>query len=426
MKFIITLLLFCSSLLCANDLTLEECIHQARDYSKKIKAMRAQVDIAEAIKNERRSLLLPHLDVEGRYEMKNSGRDYSVFTAFGSAFSNKTIGLKGQVLLFDFFSSWNIFKASTLEIDVAQKNLDKFLLTVDEEVKAVYFRILQSSKWIDVIKDSIHTLELQLKRADNFYSQGVVSKTDVLSVRVKLTEQKKNLLKVKNDKIEAQISLNRLLGNSLLSPLRLKDLPMGEHIKLSFEKLQKMALENRSDLKAMKAHIASLELLRKSARSAYAPKFFLFGGYSYLDNAPPSNNITEKPDKNWISGGVGVTIPLYDGGKTQADGQKIRAQLAEAKAHMEDLENTILMEVDQIYLKCEELFENVAIDEKEIRLAEENLKAMTERYGHGLVSMNDLLISEEQLRQARMNKNKTIYQYHTTYARLITALGGNG
>jgi len=424
MKYFVVFFIFCSSFLFAGDLTLEECLHQARDYNKKIKAMRAHIGVMEAIKNEQRSLILPHFDAEGRYEMKNSGRDYSVFTNFGSAFSNKTIGVKGQVLLFDFFSSWNIFQASKLEITVAEKNLEKFLLTVDEEVKTFYFRILESEKWINVVEDSINTLKLQLKTAENFYSQGMVSNTDVLSVKVKITEQKKNLLRVKNDKIEAQITLNRLLGNPLLSSLNLQDLPVGEHLKLSFEKLQQMALDNRSDLKAMKAHIASLELLRKSSRSAYAPKFYLFGGYNYLDNVPPENNPAQKQDRNWISGGIGVTIPLYDGGRTQAEGQKVKSQLAEAKAQMEDLENTILMEVNQIYLKCQELFENIDIDKKTIKLAEENLKAMTERYNHGLTTMNDLLYSEEQLRQARMNKNKTIYQYHAAYARLITTLGG--
>jgi len=82
------------------------------------------------------------------------------------------------------------------------------------------------------------------------------------------------------------------------------------------------------------------------------------------------------------------------------------------------------LETCRLFSQLEEEKENVEIDKISLALAEENLKATTDRYKEGLVSIRDLLAAEEQLSQSRMNKAKTFYRAQVAYAKLLSAIGG--
>jgi outer membrane protein TolC len=205
-----------------------------------------------------------------------------------------------------------------------------------------------------------------------------------------------------------------------------KEVPLPTFSQMASENLQRYALAHRNDIKALKAQIEALESRHRAALASYGPKFFLFGGYSRVENTISEEHSGSKPNKNWISGGVGLQMPLYDGGKTSASVQKIKAQLAEARANLEDLELGLLMEVNNAYFQCEEQYAGISIDKTAVALAEENLRSTTDRYQQGLVSINDLLKAEEQLSQSRMNQNRSIYRCQAAYAHLISSMGGNG
>jgi len=424
MKRSIIFLTFLFSASAGYTLTLDECLLTARTNNHRIEIAHLDVDLAKASKNEAFSNLLPRFQVEGRYELKNSQRDYSVFTDFGSAFSSKTIGVTGNLLLFDFFSTWNFYRAGQWNVIAAENNFDKALILLDEEVKACYFRYLETGKNIDVVEESIHSLERQLQTTKDYFEQGLISKTDVLSVEVLLAEKKKARLRAHNDQIEAQMALNRLLGFELFEPLYLEEVPMTSYQDRSVESLQKLATNNRSDRQALLAQIQSMEARYKATRSMHAPKFFLFGGYNFLESAPPQTHRMNTPDKNWLSGGIGLQMPLFEGGKTQSQVEKAYDQLCQAKAQLEELDSLLTMEVQKSYLIWQEQFANISIEETAIMLAEENLRSITDRYSQGLVSINDVLKAHEQLSQSKMGQNRSIYRYHTAYAHLITVVGG--
>jgi len=424
MKHKIIFLTFLFSSSWAGSYSLDECLQIAQKQSHRIEIAHFDVDIAKASKNEAFSYLLPRLQIEGRYELKNSQRDYSVFTDFGSAFSSKTVGVTTNLLLFDFFSTWNFYRAGQWGVVAAEKNFDKTQILLEEEVKTCYFRYLETGKNLEVIEESIHLLDQQLQTTKDYFEQGMISKTDVLSVEVLLAEKRKARLRAKNDRIEAQMVLNRLLGQELLEPLALQDVPMTAYENHSVESLQKLALDRRSDRLALQAQIQALDARYRASRSMHAPKFYLFGGYNFLESAPSHGSKTNTPDKNWISGGIGMQFPLFEGGKTHSQVDKALAQLSQAKAQLEELDTFVTIEVEKSYLFWQEQFANISIDQAAIELAEENLRSISDRYSQGLVSINDILKASEQLSQSKMGQNRSIYRYHIAYAHLITVVGG--
>ncbi len=416
---IVLLMFFVCCRLHGETLSVKDCVAEAQANSNKLESARSQILLAKAIKNQQLSPLLPQIEVEGRYELKNKGQDYSVFTEFGSAFSTKTIGLTAQMLLFDFFATWNKYLASKCEIIISEKAHEQMLLNLVEEVKIAFFKVLENENSVKVIEDAAARLEQQLKSVQNLFEHAAATKADILAVKVRLIEEKKTLLHAKAETLQSKMALNTLLGRDIFSPLQLAEPAINSYPQYIPEILQKQALANRCDVLMLREKIRSFNYLLKSAREAYAPNFFVFGGYQYLDDAPPS-----KADANWFSGGIGMRFSLYDGGNKRAETQKIKAQMQMAKADLANLEKTVLMEVNQYDLKCKEILENISIDDDAIQLAEENFHSLSERYGQGLESIDSLLKAEHALIQAQMNKNKTIYMYHVSYAHLEAVLSG--
>jgi outer membrane protein len=402
---------------------LDECLEIARSNSHRIEMARCEIDAAKASQSETFSGLLPRIQLEGRYELKNSQRDYSVFTDFGSAFSSKTVGVTANLLLFDFFSTWNFYKAGRFNVESAKNNMEMTRQMLDEEVKACYFRYLEIEKANLVIEESIRSLEQQRQTTGDYFEQGIVSKTDLLSVEVQLAEKKKNRLRARHEQIETRMAMNRLLGRDLLDPLTLEEVPMTEYEIKSVESLQEMALRQRSDRIAMLSQIQALEARYQAAKAMHAPKFYLYGGYNFLESAPAQGHKMNTPDKNWLSGGLGLQFPLFEGGKTSAGVHKALAQLSQAKAQLEEFDTALIMEVEKSYLSLQEQFANISIEKTAIELAEENLRSTKDRYSQGLVSINDYLEANEQLAQSKLGLNRAIYRYHGAYAHLLTAVG---
>jgi outer membrane protein len=397
-------------------LTLKECVALALKNSKRVAASKADVSIALASKNETRALLLPHLVLEGKYEEKNTARDFSVFTEYGGAFSTQTIGLQIRCLLFDFGGAYNQLRAEKKALVASEKMYERTQQNIEEEAKVNYFRILQVAQMKRVLEESIKILTDQQKITSDFFHQGIASKSDLLFVEVDLGEKKKNYLRAENEYFHALMDLNRLLGRDLLEPLSLEDLQEIPKIDFSLESLRQMAMKNRLDLKAMNQEILSLLARKRAAKAGYAPRLFAFGGYSYLRESTSNQN-------NWISGGVGLEFSLYDGGKTSASVDKIRGKIDETEAHKENLENQILLETNNLYLQFQEGLEMLKIDNASVELAKENLRMTSDRYKQGLVSIRDLLAAEKQLTTNRLGQIHTIYHAQILLAKLLNAIG---
>ncbi|QVL55021.1 MAG: TolC family protein [Simkaniaceae bacterium] len=398
-------------------LSLNTCLDLALKNSKKIEMTRAEVFYAKAAQKEALSYLLPQLSVEGKYEQKNVERDFSVFSEYGGAFSAQSIGVTAQCLLYDFGKSWNQLRAEKKALAASKMTLERTIQRIEEETKIAYFHTLEAKHAVQVVEDSIKGLLEQLQVTKDLFDHSMTSKSDILFIEIQIGEKKKASLRAKNEHFLASMNLNRLLGNALTVSLDLEDdLPIPE-IPTSIEVLKSLALQNRSDLKALNYKLQSLKDKRSATKAEYAPRLYAFGNYSYLRD-------TFSDQKNWVSGGVGMQFSLYDGGKTSAAGARIDAQTQEFEARRDELENDILEETYFLVAQLGEEEANIEIDKKSLSFAEENLKNVSERYKQGLASVRDLLDSEDQLSQSRMSLTQTFYRTQVTYAKLLSVIGG--
>ena len=411
---VIVLLNNCSLLEANNDkslLTLDACLQLARERNPALEIACLRTKQAVETKNEVRSALLPYISIEGVWDNRNDSLSGDL-TQFQDFNSTKALGLSVKQSLFDFGASWVRLKASRLRISAAQLDQEGVVLGVEEQVKASYFQVLSQEKVVEVVASGIITLEGQLAKSKDLYNEGVVKHSDVLAVGVQLSEKKQRLLQEKNTLATHRMALNRLIGLPLFEAPHLKDIDGQEAICLSFERAFEYALSNRRDYLALCKQIEALQSDYRASNLSHLPHFYAFGNGNYSSN------------RSTVSAGIGMNLPLYEGGRKRAQNNKILSELRALRATQADLENGMAIEIQNARLQLEEIQESIALSKEAIALAKETLQNYRELYSEGQVSISDILLAEDSLTQVRTGFVRNLYRYQMTLAHLNTITGG--
>lgn len=392
------------------SLSIEECLCLAKANNNQVYIAEYKVFQAIAEKNEVRSQLLPHILADGTWTNNTNSLDGDL-TQFQNFKSRKAVGLSANLTLWDFLVSWNHLRASTLRIQASVQQKENTLFELEENVRNAFIRTLQQEKTIQLVEHSIKTLEQQLQTSKDLFDQGLSKYSDVLSVQVQLSEKRQNLIQEKNQLIAHQMTLNQLTGRPLFQSVQLKDLTT-DPTTHDFDQAFQFSLCHRPDLLALETQRNALGLDHSAGKWSYAPQFYAFANTNYAASSTS------------VSAGVGLKMPIYEGGRKRAQIQKIKSQLCQLNATIDELTKTIAIDLKNTCLQFEEILQSLELDKQTISLAEENLSSSMKFYKEGLQSINDVLTAEDQFLAAKIKHLSNLYRYHHNYAHLVKVSGG--
>lgn len=440
-------------------LSLDECIEMALRSNRRISIADRRVLIARDRVSEAIAMTLPQLSAEGRFTSRNNDSgiqrpeaslrnrlrqsltqaaatslvDQAGLTptgqflqpsgagpSFSGTFSQRdawtgTVSL--LVPIYDFGRSEYIRQAQEGRVDTARYDARRERQDVAFAVNQAYYRVLEAEKIKGVVEESIRVVERQLEIARDFLSQGLVAANDVLAVEVQLAERRQELSQAENNIQLAVATLNRQIGADVTQPTTIVDVLEVDPWQGRFTDALMLAIDTRPDLLSLKRQI---EIARDEFRAARAegtaPRIFAFADYNWSSDEFLLNS-------EWLSGGVAVQIPIFDGGVTIARLQRQRKEIAETVDRYDERIDDIVLDIKQSYLNVNEAAGRIPVARKAVELAEENLRIVRDQYGEGLLTSADVLIEEDRLSRSRSNYFQSLYDYHESYARLINAVG---
>jgi len=121
--------------------------------------------------------------------------------------------------------------------------------------------------------------------------------------------------------------------------------------------------------------------------------------------------------------GVGVAIPLFEGGRVVAKVSEERATLAAAQERLRKLELQIRQDVETAFLDIRSSSERVKALDKSIEQARESLRIERQKYDLGMGSITDVLDAQSALLQSETNYYRALADLHSAIARLKYATG---
>ncbi|MCL4246308.1 MAG: TolC family protein, partial [Candidatus Dadabacteria bacterium] len=246
---------------------------------------------------------------------------------------------------------------------------------------------------------------------------GRAGKADVTKAEVDLSGARLELNTAANELEAAKQGLLDAMGVDGGFNYTLVDDPAYDKIEMNIEKSIDAALDNRPELKSLKARDAAMDADLTAAQKEYFPVIFGRTAYRFKGEG------AETPG---FIAGIGLELNIFDGFKKNADIQNARAQLRRSRAELETKKTEVESEIRKLHRDLSLAEENISVTEDTRRSSEEALTLARERYRLERASDVELAEAEALYSNANAAYLEAIYNYRITAAKLERAVSGGG
>ncbi|MBN2093291.1 TolC family protein [candidate division KSB1 bacterium] len=275
-----------------------------------------------------------------------------------------------------------------------QKNRIQF------EAQKSFFNLIKALEFKKITETSIEQIQAHLNNVNNFYQQGQVTKNEVLTVEVKLSQAQLLLTQAQKNIELAQMALSLLLHLDLktkIQPIYQTDTWPDVNIK------PEAALnpDQKAEALGLKNQMLALDFRRKALTGAYWPGIGLFGRYIY--GKPGLDQIHNEWMDYWVVG-LNLQWNLWDWGKKSARVQQMHLATKEIELGYQQLQQMLQADVQRTHLRLEEAQQQLQIAQKMLEQAEENFRIVENRYQQGIITNSEYLDAEAELTRSRLQK----------------------
>ena len=227
---------------------------------------------------------------------------------------------------------------------------------------------------------------------DHMIAEGVATKADGLSVKVKVNEAEMTLTKVEDGLSLSKMLLCQLCGldlstNVVLADENMNDLPI--LLKENSEINMETAYASRPELKSLE--LASLIYKQKVnvTRAEHLPTVALLG--NYLVSNPSVYSGFENKFKGMWNVGVMVQVPIWNWGEGVYKTKAAKAEAQIAKYQLQDAREKVELQVNQAAFKVTEAKKKLIMASKNLEKANENLRYATLGFEEGVIAPANVL-----------------------------------
>ena len=303
-----------------------------------------------------------------------------------------------------------------LGIDLAKEGVRAQNQDTARQVKEAYYQVAQLQAQVESARAAVQALSELSTLTEQRLAQETVLRSDSLTVKAKLKQQRYQLLTAE-DAFELQKqNLNRLLGRDLRTPFSVEMLPFGELVEWDLDVARRQALEQRPELREAKLHtkIAEMDVRREHAK--YIPDLSL--QVSYLG----FQNVNFLPEN---AGTVGFQFQWqpFDWGYKKHRIAELKATTEQKATAERDVEQRVLLEVEDRYRKLGEarILLDAETDQREAEQA--RLHEVTDRYNQKAALLADLMQQQAAVSQAEAQYQQALAGFWTARADFEKAIG---
>ena len=266
--------------------------------------------------------------------------------------------------------------------------LQDVILSTDQ----AYWQVVSLASKKKLAEGYLKLLQKLEDDVDKMIAEGVATKADGLSVKVKVNEAEMTLTKVEDGLSLSRMLLCQLCGLDLSSPIILKD---EQEDDLGSDTAAAGSIDMNS-VYATRPEVRSLQLATEIykqkinvTRSEYMPSLALMG--SYMMTNPSVFNGFEKKFKGMWNVGVVLQVPIWHWGEGLYKVKAAKAEARIAQYQLDDAKEKIELQVNQSVFKVNEAAKKLTMAEKNLEKANENLRYATLGFEEGVIAASNVL-----------------------------------
>ena len=308
--------------------------------------------------------------------------------------------------------------------ELARQQHDSGLQDVILSTDQAYWQVVSLASKKKLAEGYLKLLQKLESDVDKMIAEGVATKADGLSVKVRVNEAEMTLTKVEDGLSLSRMLLCQLCGLDLSSPITLKDEREDD---LSPDPVAANGIDLNT-VYATRPEVRSLELATEIykqkvnvTRSEYLPSLALMG--SYMMTNPSVFNGFEKKFKGMWNVGVVLQVPIWHWGEGMYKVKAAKAEARIAQYQLDDAKEKIELQVNQSVFKVNEAAKKLIMAEKNLEKADENLRYATLGFEEGVIAASNVLEAHTAWLSAQSEKIDAQIDVKLTDIYLKKALG---
>ncbi len=253
--------------------------------------------------------------------------------------------------------------------------------------------------------------------------EGVATKSDGLSVDVKVNEAEMTLTKVNDGLVLSRMLLNQLCG-----------LPLDEQVTLVDEQAEQIAVvelqpqlevdkavANRPELKMLQNAVDLSKQSTNLLKAGHMPQVLLTGGYA-ASNPNMLNGFERKLNGFWHVG-VTMRVPIWNWGDVMYKVRASKGATTIANLELAEAREMIELQVNQSTFRVDEANKKLTMAQKNIQRADENLRMANLGFREGVITPSTVMEAQTAWLQAQSQKIDAEIDVKMSQVDLQKALG---
>lgn len=262
-------------------------------------------------------------------------------------------------------------------------------------VDAAYWTVVSLNAKHRLAKSYVNLLDTLDRNVKLMLDQGVATRSDLLSVDVKLNEANVDLLKVENGLSLSRMALAQICGLPVHSDISVADEGVAQAIpsaEIATRYNMEEVYSRRPDLRALEMASEATVQQKRVALSEMLPNIALIGSYSFTN--PNMFDGFKNRFGGAFSVGVMVKIPLWHWGGNYNGYRAARSAETISKIQVADAREKIDLQVSQAAYKAQEAVKTYLATESNLAKAQENLRTATLGFREGVITTDDVMAAQ--------------------------------
>jgi len=409
-----------------HDADLDALEARAQAANQNLKAAAARLGQARALTRQAKSGYFPEVDAgigatRQRPSPASQGLSADAATQPNTLYRAQA-GVSYEVDLFGRVAA--TVDAATADAQRSEALFHSVLLALQADVAQQYFQLRELDAALALYNGTVNLRAQSLKLVQRRFDEGDISEVDVARARSELASARADMLGIRRQRAIAEHALAILLGTPpsefamAARPLTRMNLgiPTG---------LPSALLERRPDIAAAERAMAGANARVGVARSAFFPSLSLTGALGY--ESAGLGELFNWSSRTFLLGplvGTALSVPLFDGGRRQAEEDRARASYEEQVA---DYRGTVLnafREVEDNLANLRILGDQSRAQDEAVAASERAARLSHVQYREGSVSYFDVIDADRTVLQQQRASVQLDGERARSTVNLIRALGG--
>lgn len=379
---------------------------ESRDADPRILRAAALEQSSAGREREALGRLLPQLNANANFNRSQRDDGFSRSQYDGQGYA---LGLSQLLYAPQAWRSYQKFSALTRQSVFEHENA-RIQASIDLAER--YFAILAAEDDLRLVQAELAATERNHVRLEALFAKKMAKVTDVLELKARV-----DLLKARSIEAANQIEINKeaiseLIGRPIEQPLkRLATRPDFLPPQNDQEFWVKTALRSNPALQASGHALDAAQAAVAEAKAGHLPTL-AFDINAQRSDIGYEGALTPRSDTYVAS--LGLQIPLYSGGSTQARVGSLYAELDAAQQEHEALRRQIVRETRTAYFNIEASLNRVAALELALASAEKSRSATEQAFSYGVMNAVDVLDSIETEFRAKRDLLQSQYNFITS------------